>query len=95
MLKIILTALAVCFAMPALAQNNCAPRENVSAKLTDKYGEAPSFIGVNSKGIITIWINQKTGTWSAVLTNPSGISCVVSVGRNGELLDLPPAGDPA
>ncbi|MBL4767847.1 MAG: hypothetical protein JKY94_09055 [Rhodobacteraceae bacterium] len=90
---IAITALAVCLAVPASAQSNCGPTAILTAKLADKFGETPIFNGLTNKGLVSVWINPETGSWSALFTNPNGSSCLVSSGKNGEFIP-PLIGDP-
>ena len=93
----ILTALAVCLAMPAFAQDNkCGQYPEMAAELGTKYGEAMRFVGLDSNGLVTVlFLNAETSSWTALIVDPTGKACMVSAGVNGELLPIPPEGDPA
>ncbi len=92
-----LTALAVCLAMPAFAEDNkCGAYPAMAAELVTKYGEALRFVGLDSNGLVTVlFLNPETSSWTALIVEPSGRACMVSAGVNGELLPIPPEGDPA
>ena len=92
----ILTALAVCFAMPAFAEEKCGQYPEMAAELVNKYGEALRFVGLDSNGLVTVlFLNAETSSWTALIVDPTGKACMVSAGVNGELLPIPPEGNPA
>lgn len=105
MKAIILTsALAVSLAVPAWA-NNCGPSIAVIQLLSGKYGEEvvettkmPSREAEPVELTYRLWLNAETGTWTATVTWPSGLTCIGPSGRDlGErtLQDfLHPAGVP-
>ena len=68
---------------PAFGQAICAPRDKIVEKLTGKYGEISQGVGVTpSSGLIEVWSNPETGTWSIIATSPTGLSCVITTGTN-------------
>lgn len=70
---------------PAYA-NTCAPRPDVVAKLENDYGEALRFGGMQTaRGqqlVMEFWASAETGTYTVLLTYPSGLSCIVAVGTD-------------
>lgn len=83
MTTLILTVTGLVVPSFAQAQNNCAPREAVVERLKDKYAE--SFIGgglQNADTLVEIWTSQTTGSFTILLTQPSGMTCIVSTGQN-------------
>ena len=100
-MKLILAAaLAVFFAVPAVAQQNrnCAPREAVVDRLASTYGESRQSIGLGDQGVmIETFVNADTGTWTITVTTPNGQTCLVASGQSwAELAEaLPPQGDDA
>ena len=81
-----IAALAVSLAVPAWAQTrNCASRDVIVAALEDKYGETVLFIGMTGPdGIMEIWANTDTGSWTALISSAAGLSCVASSGDGFE-----------
>ena len=78
-----LAVAAVTIPTAAQAQKNCAPRDAVVEKLQEKYAE--SFIGgglQNSDTLVEIWTSEKSGSFTILVTQASGISCIVSTGQN-------------
>lgn len=95
MFKIICCAAAVfCMGFAATAQQPiCAPREIVIERLSSKYGETRVSVGLTSSGgVVETFANSKSGTWTVLVTGPSGVSCVVS---GGEAFNAFPQGEPA
>lgn len=93
MLKV-LTAILIIAATPIFAQsNNCGPREQVLQALTEQYGESRQSIGISRRGwMVETWANAETGTWTILLTDTTGKTCVADSGEGfegttGEVLD--------
>lgn len=105
MKSLFLAAAAVsimCLAIPppASAQQACPPREEVIDLLEGKYGEQAIGRGLSldGKGLAELFVNEETGTWSIVVTDTNGRSCIVGGGEAWQkLLPSPesPEGDPA
>jgi hypothetical protein len=77
---------------PALGEAKCAPpffpRDDMLGKLTGKkYQEAPVAKALTNKGqtMLEIFANQKTGTYTIVLSTPTGCSTITSAGKFWEL----------
>ncbi len=83
-------------APPAHAAN-CALRAEVVDRLQTKYSEALTAGGLqgnrNVQTMVEVWASEKTGTFTVILTNPQGISCVVATGTDFFKRDLPLAPD--
>ena len=95
MRAVIFAVLAAFFAAPAMAQiaNNCAPREIMIERLASGFGETRQSIGLGAQGsVVEVFASLETGTWTIVVTAPSGVTCMAAVGRSFERVDeLPPA----
>ena len=77
----------ILFAPAALAQSVCGTHSAVSDKLKKFYAEAPVSMGVTtSGGVIEVYASSK-GTWTLVITQPNGKSCLIAAGQDWE--DLP------
>lgn len=61
---------------------SCAPRADVVDRLSDRYGESAVSGGLlgDGSGVLEVWANRETGTWTTLLTLPDGTSCFVSSG---------------
>lgn len=72
----------------ANAQQLCQPTEVVTSTLTENYGEHEIFGGLDAQErLVQMYLNPETGTWTAVMSTPNGISCVVAAGEYGSLND--------
>lgn len=69
-------------ATPALAQAICGKRSAIVTQLQEKYGETRRSIGFQQgRGVVEVWASDDTGTWSIVVTNPQGITCLLAAGE--------------
>jgi len=85
LMAIVLVSLA-----PSLsqAQNQalCGKRSSVVAGLENKYSETPVSIGLATNGaVIEIFASQQ-GSFTIMITTPSGHSCLIAAGNNWESL---------
>lgn len=75
----------VATAPPAFAKN-CALRAEVVDRLQSKYSESLTVGGLqgakNVQTMVEVWASEKTGTFTVILTNPQGVSCVVATGTD-------------
>jgi len=71
-------------AMPAMAQQPCAPSRAAMAGVISggKYQEQPVIQGMASDGQyrFELWANPDTGTWTATMQQPNGMTCIVAAG---------------
>ncbi|MEQ9261519.1 MAG: hypothetical protein RIG84_20715 [Roseovarius sp.] len=92
-------ATAASLAAPALAQQNCAPREMVVARLAERYGESRQSMGLGANNaVMEVFASEETGTWTITVTTVHGLTCLVASGQAYEGLAeaLPEAeGNPA
>jgi len=74
----------------------CAPRDHVVLRLEQKYGETARILGLTSDGsLLEVWASYQTGSWTVVVTTPSGVSCLLAAGLHyGVLPSASPDGDP-
>ena len=83
----------------AAAQNpQCAPRADLVAHLTDKYGETRQAVGLaGPQTMMEVYASVDTGTWTITMTMADGTMCMVSSGQGFERLteELPAKGEPA
>ncbi len=91
MFKRIVTAAALIFGMAALApplstsveaSAVCAPRETVIEQLSSKFGEIKIGSGLQGqKAIYEVWTSEMTGSWTILLTQPNGVTCIMATGE--------------
>ncbi len=72
-------------APPAYAAN-CALRDTVVNRLQSQFSETLTAGGLQASAttqtVIEVWASQETGTFTVILTNPQGVSCVVAAGTD-------------
>ena len=81
-------ALVVALTAPIAAQAapQCDRRDAVLQLLEKKYKESVVAIGVTSTGALLEILATNTGsTWSAIVTTPQGMSCMVSSGEGWQV----------
>lgn len=91
-----LLLLSSCAAAPAYAQQQCPKREDVIKKLSDKPWEEEIVAqGITTKmdGVIEVWNNKDTGTFTITVTNPDNITCLVTAGQAFSINPPQPKGD--
>ena len=65
----------------------CGQRASVIGSLAEKYREAPVAVGVTSTGgIVEVLTTSDGATWSIIVSNPNGTSCLVAVGEGWRAL---------
>lgn len=71
---------------------NCAPHEDVVKALNAKYQERQRAVGlINEKAMMEVYIST-TGTWTVIVTNEIGMSCVLAAGEAWDEMPSPVAG---
>lgn len=73
-------------AAPPAHASNCAKRADVVERLENKYSEALTAGGLqgnkNIQTMVEVWASEKTGTFTVILTNAQGVSCIVATGTD-------------
>lgn len=87
-----LTLLAL-FASPALSQGGCGPRDAIIAWLADEYGETIRSRGLAGERVLEIFASSESGTWTIIMTLPSGMSCLMAHGSHYDDVEAIP-GEP-
>lgn len=66
---------------PVTAGTPCGMRDKVIAKLQADYSEQLTAGGYQtSKSVMEVWTSTENGTFTVLLTNPNGVSCIVATG---------------
>lgn len=66
----------------AFAAAPCGQHDEMAAKLEETYGESKSNAGmVNNDKVMEIYTNPTTGTWTVLITDAAGTSCMVAAGE--------------
>lgn len=62
-------------------QRICTSREAILDGLKGEYRETPSSIALTSEGeVIEVFTSMRGETWTIVITNPNGMSCIMAKG---------------
>src|SRR5689334_2888642 len=71
--------------IPTATADPCGQRADLAQFLEQRYGETIRATGITGRGaLIEIYASEK-GTWTMVLTLPSGPSCVLGDGTDWEM----------
>jgi hypothetical protein len=84
--SLVATFATLVFTTPTLAQSICGERSRFLEQLTQHYGERLTAIGVVSNGALLELMTSETGSWTILITQPSGVSCMVATGESWEPL---------
>ncbi|MEH6646686.1 hypothetical protein [Sulfitobacter sp.] len=80
-------ALYIASTSQAYAQSraNCGPRDAVVERLADGFGETRHSVGIGSNNaMVEVFASEETGSWTILVTMPSGVSCLVASGQSYE-----------
>lgn len=92
--SLILMVLSTQFVIGQTTNSKCTSRDQMISILTGKYGEMLKSTGlVSSDRMFELWANESTGTWTALETFASGMSCIRGSGEGytyfGDILPEP------
>ncbi len=73
----------------------CGTRDSVLSQLKDKYHETGTGVGMTGNGAVIELMTSESGTWTLLLTMPSGKSCMIATGDNWEQSPVKAAGKDA
>ena len=65
----------------AAQQTKCAPREDVLKHLATNYSEQPAAVAVTQQGALMEVLTSADGTWTALISMPNGMSCLLAAGE--------------
>lgn len=92
-MKIALAMLLVMLPGIAAAQSICGERAKFLAKLAHDYKEAPTATGITADGRMLEVLTSEAGTWTMIITNTNGLTCMVTAGQAWEVTSLAPKGE--
>ena len=70
----------------AQAQMVCGQRDDIVKQLQVKYGETRRSVGLQQgRGVVEIYASEKTGSWTILVTDPRGMSCLMAAGEAFEI----------
>ena len=85
-------------ALDATAQTQsdlCAPREQVAQALAINHGEEPVSGGIHGgAALLEVFVSKSEKTWSIIITQADGTSCIVAAGTDWIDRNLLPLGIP-
>jgi hypothetical protein len=93
LVAVMLTATMTAYpeAVPAQTRNNCASRDAVTRFLNTLHAEHLSALGlVNPQTVAEVYVSEQ-GTWTIVVTNVAGVSCLVLSGEGWQEVPKPQA----
>lgn len=70
----------------ASAQAVCGDRTSLLKQLEGSYKELPISMGLAANGSVVEVTRSDKGTWSILLTNPTGVTCLMAAGEHWEIL---------
>lgn len=76
----------------------CGPRDRFVAHLEKKHAEYPMAMGLAASGRVVEVLGAENGSWTIIITEPGGQSCVIAAGEAWENLPrrpVSPPGDPS
>ena len=80
-------------AVPSSAQTVCGEHAKLVDMLGVTYAEKSVAMGLTSTGAVIEVLTSPTGTWSILLTYPTGLTCMVATGEKWEALPVSVAGE--
>lgn len=79
-----LAAVLLFGATPAHAQAVCGDRGEIIARLESGYQEQATAIGLASNGgVVELYVSE-SGSWTLLLTQTTGVSCLIAAGEHWE-----------
>ena len=72
----------------AMAQSKCGDRTSIARTLSNKFSEAPVANGLTKDGAVIEVIASVSGSWTMILTLPTGESCFLAAGESWENLPV-------
>ncbi len=76
-------------ATPSLAQTVCGKRADIVARLSTGYEEQQSSAGIAANGNLVEVFASKKGNWTIIFTKPGGMTCLMAVGENWQVIEEP------
>ena len=74
---------ATAFAAPV----SCGPRAELLEELAKRFSEAPVAVGLASSGaLVEVLTNGSGSTWTIIVSQPNGTSCLVAAGESWQEL---------
>ena len=81
---VVLASVLSMLSLPAMAQVVCSERGKFLERLATGYEESPVAMGLASNGSVLEVLASDGGSWTIIVTTPTGKSCVVASGEAWE-----------
>lgn len=65
---------------PGRRAGRCGPHDAITQQLLAQFAEVPVGLGLTNDGLLLELYASPDGTWTALISNPAGVSCIVSFG---------------
>lgn len=70
----------------AQAGRNCGNRDKIVDRLLNHYGEVRTGAGLTpNNGMMEVYASDEKGTWTIIITTPSGMSCLIAAGQDWQV----------
>ena len=90
MRAIIPVAMLFTLAASPVAAAQCAPRQDVAAQLSAKYGEVPRAMGLAANGTAVVDVFASDGgSWTITVTTADGRTCLIAAGTAFVAIEYP------
>jgi hypothetical protein len=77
----------------AEAQMVCGKRDAIVGQLERKYGETRRSVGLQQgRAVVEVYASEKTGSWTILVTDTDGKSCLMAAGDGFEAVKTAEAG---
>ena len=82
---LVVWAIALLFVLPVEAQETiCGKHDELVSRLESGYGETVRAVGVASPGIVELFTSDDGASWTILVTQPNGVSCLLAAGESWE-----------
>lgn len=73
---------------PVQAQIPCGKRDEIIKMLSEKYRESPRAMAIAKETSLLEIFTSKSGSWTILVTQPAGPSCIIGAGQSWEEIPL-------
>jgi hypothetical protein len=75
----------------ASGQAQCGKYEEFVKDLAQQYGEEPRYTALTNAGwTFELYTSEKTKTWTILIINPKGLTCIGGAGVNWQVIEYLP-----
>lgn len=87
----IVLSILMALVMPANAQQSvCGNRDEIISRLKNGYQESTTGIGLSTNGGVIELYTSERGSFTLMVTQPNGVSCLIAAGDNWETIKPKP-----